>query len=244
MAGKKIRTFEGKLGDFLIPGDERSAWVYRLAIIRDDLQFEMSHLRILAEVPTTTDTWHLFYFLRRISVSILDACRIFRHDVPKWIAKHKDAPKNVQDAIRDAKKGADQAWADLELVRNNIGGHVNPEDAPQVLPSVDGEPDAPLAPPMIDRLVASHPEWVAKVTLGDDAVEGTCLHDLTTTIFGAVWPEIKDTDTMGAKHKEYKTAVITALRHLVPMIDALLWIFWSSNPAIKKTDSDLPDIDE
>lgn len=237
MAGKVIRTFEGRLGDFFIPGEERSHWLYRLTIIRDDLQFEMGHLKITAEEPDTTDMWHLFYFLRRISVSISDACRVLRHDLPAWVKKCKDAlPPDFLKAVKGATQAAEKAVADLEVVRDKIGAHVEPEKADQVIPGAEVVADMP-PPPMIDRLVKDHPEWRAKVTIGDEHAAGTCLHQLSVTSFFAIWPEVKDTDTMLAKHAEYKAAIIAALRHVVPMIDFLLWMHWSSNPAIKWSDS-------
>lgn len=233
-----VRTFEGNLGDFFIPGDERSTWLYRLTIIRDDLRFEMDHLKVVADNPTSADMWSLFYFLRRITLSIADACAVLRHDVPTWFNRRKkEIPQPHRDIVNAAAKAANETWSDLETERNTLGGHIRPQDAPQHPPG-DASDAADVA--MIDRLVTTHTGWRAKVTIGDDAAEHTCLHDLSNTSLMSIWPEITDDESLRSKHAAYKALIIKGLSNVVPMIDSILWLFWSSNPAITKTDTEVP----
>ena len=75
-----VQQYEGRLALFFPPDDPESPWMLRLMIIRDDLNFELNGTR-LGPSDRVDEVWRSTYFIRRISVTLLEAASVLGHEV-------------------------------------------------------------------------------------------------------------------------------------------------------------------
>jgi hypothetical protein len=75
-----LLTYKAALSRLFPRDDESSHWMLRLAMIRQDLKLEVSQIA-LSENVTRDDLFRTTYFLRRISISILEAESVMARDL-------------------------------------------------------------------------------------------------------------------------------------------------------------------
>ncbi|SRR5229473_2449172 len=116
-----------RLGDLLPHGAPASPWLYRLLLLRDDLDFELRSLAMDKDAEPIR-AWENVYFLRRISVSIAELKSLWTRHVGRMVKRSKLDPKATAEFIRIGKVITETAKK-LEIVRNALGGHVRLSNA-------------------------------------------------------------------------------------------------------------------
>lgn len=206
--------FRGSLSRMFPPDDGRSPWMVRLAIIRQDLRFEIAHLGVPDE-PTLDDYFRTSYFLRRISISLLEAENILGCDVGKLVKERRREFRPFRpDFVRALKKlraRVTNARPVLEQVRNVIGAHVRLNEDLEVARQV----------------LRTHGDRNVTVHIDGNTGQDTNLHDIAMTSFLFAWPTATDDASFTEKHEEYKVALIAAVHGVIQATDVLLFMFWS-----------------
>jgi hypothetical protein len=218
---KWIERPRAKLHEFFPDDDPDSYWLLRLAIIRDDLTFELKGLG-LSKDDDGAAVWRCTYFLRRLSITLGEAESIFSAEV----GPH--AKQGEQDAIREMRPRLQKAIATLQRhrptfdrLRNAIGAHVRPSSS-----KLKGD-----TIPVEQRVLRNHREWEAQPIVDLTTSEETCLHEISKTAVLFAWPEATDFEGVVAKHDELKRAIFDCVPVLVKAIDALLFTHWLKHGA-------------
>jgi len=127
------QAFHSKLNEFFPPDHPNTPWLLRLMFIRDDVHFEFKSIH--NDTEGVDDIWLRSYFLRRISVSLLEAKNVFSHELRNYLAEQK-ATKPVDKTLAALTPHFDEAinkvedlTAHLEGLRNAVGAHVRPDYA-------------------------------------------------------------------------------------------------------------------
>jgi hypothetical protein len=110
-------------------GDPRSPAMWRLAIIRDDLDHEVQSM----VAPSDADDeapWNHSYYLRRLCISLLEAKSVFDADLGPML---KNANGPLREVMRKPIASLSGRLAKSEPMirnlRNALGAHVRPNDA-------------------------------------------------------------------------------------------------------------------
>src|SRR5260221_7424446 len=124
-----VHKCSAMLPQFFPPDDPDSYWLLRLAIIRDDLRYELHSLG-LNLTDGLEEVWRTSYFLRRISITLLEARSIFEWEIGR-LTKHPPNRlfKAMTPRLRRAIAILTKAKSTLEQLRNAVGGHVRPQNS-------------------------------------------------------------------------------------------------------------------
>jgi hypothetical protein len=118
-----------RLGDMFPHDAHHSPWLYRLAVLHDDIRFELAELLLEPDAPDIA-AWKTSYFLRRLSISIDEARHIWVKHVVNYLEEHrKRIPSEVDDRLIAAGKLLVETADKLRPVRNAVGAHVRPSNA-------------------------------------------------------------------------------------------------------------------
>jgi hypothetical protein len=225
MAGKKrdgtrtrswIVRPRARLHEFFPPDDADSYWLLRLAVLRDDLSFELEGLS-LSRQADGDDVWRHYYFWRRLSITLLEAQSIFSAEVGPHAKKSEtDALQKMRPRLQKAIATLQKHRPTLERVRNTLGGHLRPQNARRK--------DDPS--PVEGDVLRCHQEWVARVTVDLTTSARTSLREISRSGVLFVWPEARGAEEVMKKHLEVKEAIFDCIPVLVKAIDALLFHHW------------------
>jgi hypothetical protein len=213
------QEIHAKLNEFFPPDHPNSPWLLRLMLIRDDVHFEWSSIH--KEAAGVDENWRLTYFLRRISISLLEAKNIFCYEFGDYLKKHKAADPRKQDATLLAlTPHFDEAIAivtdvapQLRGLRDSVGAHLRPEYADTKLRK-------------IERMVLNnHPmlEGTVKI-LGP--TEEVSYRALSAFAILFAWPEADDNDKAMARLVNLHGAITKLARLVNYSIDAILLHHW------------------
>lgn len=228
-------TLSGVLGDFFPPDDPLSWWLYRLAVVRDDVAFEVISLAPPSAPDNTEEVWRVTYFLRRISISLLEADSVFAAEVGAFLKNNaagldKDEKMKVRGAIQTLNK----AKPTLEVIRQAMGGHVRPANVDGVIAKHakrDGSGALPLAQierdtrPVEQRVLAEHQDWPCQAVHGPTLGE-TCYRHLTASGLLFAWPDVKTPGQLDAKVRDICSLLAACVDAALQAIDILLWGWW------------------
>jgi hypothetical protein len=195
--------------------------MWRLAVVRDDIDREFDGIT----TPKTGEVeraWEHAYFMRRLSVSVLEAKSLFDHDISLML--EKDSLRGVdQDYVRgrlrELKTTLDAIEDLLRPVRVALGGHVRPNSANPA------KSDAAIESYDV-RGLRTYARAEGVVTLNRGAAIGTCYRDFTAFAFYFVWPEATTQAALRAKIEEFVPRVEDAVRQILSAIDGVLYAFW------------------
>lgn len=129
-----VYEFKGKLAELFPADDPRTPWLLRLAMIGDDLRFELMSAFSLNKDSTADDTWKAAYFIRKITVTLSEAGNIFRSDVPAWIKTLRNPDPRFLEAMKVVLKLVNETRPEIDRIRNGIGGHVRPDKIEKLQP--------------------------------------------------------------------------------------------------------------
>lgn len=209
-APPETHEYKGKLVEFFPPDDPDSPWLLRLMIIRDDLDFEVRNLG-LKEDAGPEDAWRTTYFLRRISVTLLEAASILGHEVGKAAKKPEDeAMKKLAPSLRQAINVVNSHRDELKRLRDSIGAHVQPQNADTANPGV------------AKRVLEQLPNMAGTVRLNHSGFRDVSYRQLSGTSLLFAWPDADDDEKIVAKHEALRTAIFAAVPEVFSVIDSLL----------------------
>jgi hypothetical protein len=182
-------------------------------IIRDDLAFEMNGLKLHAD-DGPERVWQTTYFLRRISVSLLEATSIFQHDVGAAIKRPTtDTMRKLAPLLRKAIKTVGKRRRALEALRNPIGAHVRPRNADK---SIDVE----------KKVLRQHPQFGGTAWIHPTELLKTSYRGLSQGALLLAWPDADDDERLESKQNELRAAIFETVPDLLQCIDALLMRHW------------------
>jgi hypothetical protein len=223
---REVETYKATLGDFFPADDKMSPWLMRLAIIRDDLRFEIDGLA-LSEDATNRDTWRCGYFLRKITITLLEAERILNYDLTTALKRRsEDFDPLVANAFRKQAKTVGEHRAALEAVRDYLGAHVRPRPVPHLEGRTESDTppeNVPVEPLVLRKLTA----WPAKVVLHTETGRNTDLHELSSTALFFAWPHVDSSiESLAEAHDVYQRVLFACIPAVLHTIDGVLWVFW------------------
>lgn len=120
------RVPHARLGNMFPHDAPNSRWLYRLAVLHDDLRFELNGLLFNPGVPDIDAAWRVSYFLRKISISIGEARDIWVAHVGAFLKEHHPASR---DQLLKGGELLVQTAEKLRPVRDAVGAHVRPSNA-------------------------------------------------------------------------------------------------------------------
>jgi hypothetical protein len=211
----------GTLAKLFPPDHPDSPWLFRLAIIRDDIEWELRNLPLRRE-DGPEQVWRCTYFLRRLSVSILEARDVLAHEVSEAIKRPADeAMARLAPHIREAVKVVAVAVEAIKPLRNVVGAHVRPQNADPQGPKAD-RPRPPVEAQVLRNAAGS--EVAALVSLWDSGA--TTFRGLTVLAPVLPWPEDASDQAMARRHEVLSRAIRKATGNVLAVIDALLLRHW------------------
>ncbi len=215
--GDKVKA---RVGDLFPANDERSPWMFRLAVLRDDVDYEVKTLFSLRHDSSTADSWRTVYHLRRLTVTILEARDIFRAQVQPWVGRNKRDPGKVPPKMKKLVDFVVRKLVDAELylepIRNGLGGHVKPRSAHHGTAVVDT---------VEATVLENHKDTVTTMIVSDDG-ESTAFHDLTTHALIWVWADVTTDQQYADKHWHLHQILLCCASSIRQAADELLLGFW------------------
>ena len=203
----------------LFPHDHpHSGAMWRLAIIRDDLSHELRRCAISRDSDDELG-WEHSYYIRRLSVSVLEARSLFQHEIPVVFKELLRAPGNKpwRAKIKEVTKRLDELAKTLEPFRDALGGHVRPNNANQDKENVESYDVQGL------RNLAS---WTADIVIDKKTGYGSTYRAFTKSSYLFMWPDAVSQEALGPKMlARYERVAGTGIRVLAA-IDGLLYAFW------------------
>lgn len=210
-----LSRYRGSLPKLFPPEEESAHWLVRLAMVRHDLRFEVSQVGVPDE-PTREDYFRTTYFLRRISISLLEAERILNHDLGRLLKRGRpEIPREFAAALDELRKSVSDVRPSLEEIRDVIGAHVRPKS------------DASGKPSIAEQVLRTHDGWLLDLAIDDETGERTDLHDVGMASFLFAWPDATDDAAVDARHGAYAKAITTAAHGVMNATDILLMAYWS-----------------
>jgi hypothetical protein len=205
-----------KLIELFPPDHDDSPWLLRLMIIRDDLEYELRNLW-LEKGASQDDVWRCSYFLRRITISLLEAKNVLVHEVAKVIKRPKDdLLKGLVPHLRKTIAAIESQEPVLLPIRDALGGHVRPQSAGRAGMSVE-------------RTVlknAPNLQGAFRVSFGD--VRLTSFRELTSAAIFFAWPDVDDNQKSEESHAKLSAAIFSSILLVLRSIDSLLVRHWWS----------------
>jgi len=237
------QTIQGKLSEFFPPNHPNTPWLLRLMAIRDDIHFELFSIK--EHLESDAQSWKVMYYLRRISVSLLEANCIFGHNFRIHLEWHRDGKKGPIDPLlleltplfQLAISRVTELSGKLKGLRDSIGAHLRPDFA------VNGGRD------VVKTVIENHPELHGEVRILG-STEEVSYRGLSHFMLLFAWPDVDDDESTLARIREFNGAVLEASRAVNRAIDGILAYHWNSLGLIQDTadthltriDKDNPDV--
>lgn len=169
--------------------------------------------------------WRFAYFLRRLSVSVLEAKHLFDAEIGRTLKRQARQHFHRRPLYRnflELIKKLNSIEKILEPVRNSLGAHVRPEDA---------NPEAGTESYAV-RGLRTHRGMSGEIIVNDAAQFGTSYREFTRYSFLFPWPEVVDGDGLNEKATSFVQPVLETTRHLLAAMDAVLHTSWLDIRAI------------
>ena len=202
-------SVKGRLADLFPPDNPATPWLIRLMIIRDDLQYEFQSL-LLATDASKVDVWLYSYFLRRMSVSFMEARGVLSFEASKESKRAQDDLMNsLAPDVRAAVAVLEEASCLMKPLRDAIGAHVRPQNVDPAgkflhnWKSLEGE---------------------AKFCLAD--FEQSSCRSLTFASAAFAWPDVDSIEKYKLRNIEIRDAIFSSVSKVIWAIDCLLIRHW------------------
>ncbi len=163
-----------RLGDLLPADDPNSQWMFRLWILRDDIDFEVRGLALEPD-GAPIRIWDNFYFLRRLAVSISEVRNIWRAHVVRNLGTLKLTAEEKAELDRVGEV-IERTAETLTPLRDALGGHVRPSNA------VQGPDKATFE----EALLRKFAHWTGPIAIGADNPRLTNFRGLTAAALPAI----------------------------------------------------------
>ncbi|MBK6917723.1 MAG: hypothetical protein IPH07_10010 [Deltaproteobacteria bacterium] len=203
-------AFSGKLIDFFPSTDERSAWMLRLAILRDDMGHELGKLGVRQDA-SDEETWVSSYTLRKIAITIAEVRRLFGTQVATWLKKSRSrySPAFLKQ-FAEFRRRIDAGYNATKTIRDKLGAHLDLCEDPEAV-------------------ISAHAKLPCRARIDLSNAANTSLRPLTINSLLFATPEAKTLKEVQELQSKTAQAVIQAISPIVHGIDTLLYIFWNEN---------------
>ncbi len=202
-----------QLAKLFPPDNPLSPWMYRLAIIRDDVSFEVAGLGV-QENDGLEEVWRCTYFIRKLCITIFEAAGLFEQEVQTHGNRQRAESPKLHSLISRAREAVVAVREVIEPVRNGLGAHIRPAyvapDRDKSLPSVE------------ETLFRNHGNHPASVTLDFRNSQRTSFRGATFLAPLMAWPDIEDWNATLEKHLELRHAIMAGARSMVGSIEIIL----------------------
>jgi hypothetical protein len=211
------RGYPCTLGQLFPHADPRSPAMWRLAIIRDDLDFEVNGVAIPEEADAAERVWQHSYFLRRLSISILEAKNVFVAEMEPML---NESGGLLGGGMREPVVALASRLREIEPMikplRDALGAHVRPNNA---------NPDKTSETYDVLGLRA-HAKWEGTITLNRVSLIGTTYREFTQAAYLFAWPDVTDDDALVKHAAEFQPMITRATAEVARAIDGVLYAFW------------------
>ena len=223
-----IRFEESRsLVEFFPIDDPLAPWMFRIAIIRDDLAFEIDGLGLSADA-SEAEVWRCSYFIRKLCVTLFEASGLFEQQVQKYAnAQCRVSPK-LTDVISRARKQLVETRGIIEPIRNSLGAHIRPTYA------LSGEDR--LLPNVEARMLASLRTEGGTVCLDFKDNRRTSFRGITRLSVFALWPNATSLEEIFDEHRKLSKALLLGGRAALHAIDIVLASYWIERKVIEVSD--------
>jgi hypothetical protein len=207
-------SVKGRMAELFPLDNPATPWLIRLMIIRDDLQYEFQNL-LLATDASKVDIWLYSYFLRRMSISLMEARSVLSCEAGKESKLAKDDLMNsLAPDVRAAVAVLDEASCLMKPLRDAIGAHVRPQN-------VD-----PAGGAVEVRVLRNWDtlEGEARFCLAD--FEHSSCQSLTFASLAFAWPDVDSIEKYKLRNTEIRDAVFSSVSKVIWAIDCLLIRHW------------------
>jgi hypothetical protein len=217
------RGYQSTLGRLFPLADPRSPAMWRLAIIRDDIDFEVNGVAVPEEADDER-MWQHGYFLRRLSVSILEAKNVFVGELAPMLKESAGLLGGVmREPVENLAAELQRIEPMIAPLRDAFGAHVRPNNA---------NPDRKTTEAYDVRGLRTHANWEATVTLNKLTPIGTTYREFTKMAYLFAWPEVVDEATLMKHATELQPLIAKASADVAAAIDGVLYAFWLDLKAI------------
>jgi|CZKU01.1.fsa_nt_gi hypothetical protein len=229
----KFRTHRKWLAQLFPSGHPDSPVMWRFAIVRDDLAWEIDSVNAAtyeAAKGMRADfrdlLWRINYYVRRLSISVLEGKSILDSEIVK---KHKEQAQEhahrdpLYRGLVDLTNKLNAVETLLRPIRVALGGHVRPKEAATGL--------------------LTHGSSEGHLLVNDLNAYGTSYRDFTYLALLFVWPEVTDLAGLMGKLGTFFQPVMQETVHLLAAIDGVLHAFWLDIGSLKlerEADDDEP----
>jgi hypothetical protein len=209
-----IFNITAKLSDLFPPDDPDSTWLLRLALLRDDLEYEIVPKGARHDDPS--GVWSNVYGLRKLAITVGEVKNIFSHDVAPYLLT-MDWPSDVVKAMQAAVAAVEDVEAKLRPIRDGLGAHVRPANAVQTKPRVDPTP----------AVLRAHGAMEFSLTLDMETSQTTSFCGLSAAAYLFAWPDVRTEEDYEKKRMELHPTVLfrcfAAIRHGIDLLMAQHW---------------------
>ena len=216
-----------RLSEFFPMDDPLAPWMFRIAIVRDDLAYEIKGLGLDADA-SEEDTWRCAYFIRKLSVSLDEAAGLFQHEVQKYGKGLLQESPRLAKTISMARKQLVQTREAIKVVRDALGAHIRPANAlskeARTVTNAEGK--------MLGAL--GDEGGVVRVDFRDK--QRTSYQGITQLSLFLLWPEASTLAQIFEKHEQVRDAIVFGGRAAMHAIDVVLASYWVHHKII-----DVPD---
>jgi hypothetical protein len=223
-------SHERSLVQLFPPDNPDSSTMWRLAVVRDDIGWEYDNQAAAlagAGGGNSDSMWEWVYFMRRMSISVLEAKRLVDAEVTGRLKRQSRRHKHREPLYKSIVKMThklDGLSTMLEPIRNSIGAHVRPDDA---------NPAKGTTPYEV-RGLETHKGTRGVIRVNAKGkMYGSSYRDFTKLSFLFAWPDVTDNDTLQSKSQTFVIPLAETTSHLLVAIDAVLYTFWLDIRAIE-----------
>ena len=139
MEKPQIVTMRVRFDQFFPPEHPHTPWLYRLAVLRDDLNYELENMTLKPDAPPL-EVWRCVYVLRGLVVTIHELKNIFANEVRLYMESLAGKiPRETTEWFEETRRVAEEANQAVLPIRDKLGGHVRPSNTSKGYPAT-GDP--------------------------------------------------------------------------------------------------------
>jgi hypothetical protein len=199
---------KGKFVELFPPEHPATPWLIRLMIVRDDLDYEFRNI-LLDDDATTQDVWRCTYFLRRMSISLLEARAILSFDVGKESKRANDEIMlTFAPYLHDTLTVLNKAAKVLEPLRNAVGAHLRPQNADPKGLGVEA------------RVLRNFPMLEGEAEFCLSNFQRSTCRSLTMNSLLFAWPDVDTDEGYKTRHLAMRNAIVSSMNRVIWAIDS------------------------
>lgn len=206
-----MRLRQMKLGKVFPPDDPLSVPMLRLAVLREDVVFELLHLdanREAGDFDRGDVVCTVAYFVRRLAISIssIKDVLVGAQDIGKLL-KHDDDPHGLLTDVKRARKAIEPLMRQLQPIRDKVSAHMNPT--------------------FCEKVVNNHAEVKGMMQFGDHVKSNFYRLPYMVAFYASHGEvDLENKEQTEAQLRKVAKAIHAGTQNALEAIDGLLAHFW------------------